>query len=86
MQRSDFVRARIEPELKKLAEGVLVELGITPSQAINMLYRSIAREHGWPLELKIPNEVTAKALRETDNGVDLNPADDTNDLFRKLGI
>lgn len=68
MSKAAFIRARIEPELKDLAEEVLDELGITPTQAITMLYKKIARDHEWPIDLKIPNAQTRKALEETDKG------------------
>lgn len=81
-----FIRARIEPELKNEAETVLHELGITPTQAIKMLYRRIVRDHEWPLELRVPNKETRKAFDETDRGIGLNKSKDIDDLFSDLGI
>ncbi len=81
-----FVRARIEPELKYGAENILDELGITPTQAIKMLYKRILRDHEWPLELKIPNAETRRAFEETDLGVGLNESKNVDDLFDDLGI
>lgn len=86
MRKEAFVRARVEPQLKMAAEGVLYELGITPTQAITMLYRQVAREHEWPIELKIPNAKTRKVLEETDKGVGLIECKDIDELFKKLGI
>lgn len=85
-QKTSFVRARIEPKLKVEAEHVLDELGITPTEAVRMLYKSIAREHGWPIELKLPNVKTRRVLRDTDKGKGLNKAKDADDLFNQLGI
>jgi len=48
MAKSAFVRARIEPELKEKAEHILNELGIRPSDAINMFYHQIERTGGLP--------------------------------------
>lgn len=86
MEKSAFVRARIRPTLKTAAENVLHELGITPTQAITMLYARIAREHEWPLELKIPNAETRSVFEETDKGLGLIKCKDIDDLFHKLGI
>jgi DNA-damage-inducible protein J len=86
MHKSAFVRARVNPELKQMAEDVLEELGITPTQAVTMLYKRIIRDHEWPLELKIPNEETCKTLEETDQGRGLNECDGIDDLFKKLDI
>ena len=38
MIKSSVVKAKIEPYLKKKAETVLHKLGITPDQAVTMLY------------------------------------------------
>ncbi len=86
MSKAAFIRARVEPKLKTNAENVLNELGITPTQAITMLYKRIAREHEWPLELKIPNAKTRKALEEADKGIGLIKCKDVDDMFKKLGI
>jgi DNA-damage-inducible protein J len=84
MSKAAFIRARVEPKLKVTAEHVLSELGITPTQAITMLYSRIAREHEWPLELKIPNAKTARAIREARTGKGVTVCKDVDDLFKKL--
>ncbi len=84
MSKAAFIRARVEPKLKLIAEHVLSELGITPTQAITMLYTRIAREHEWPLELKIPNAKTARAIREARKGKGINVCKDVDDLFKEL--
>lgn len=84
MNKVAFIRARVQPELKITAEHVLDELGITPTQAITMLYKRIAREQEWPLELKIPNEKTARAIREARKGKGVVLCKDLDDLFKKL--
>jgi DNA-damage-inducible protein J len=86
MNNTDFVRARIEPGLKIEAESVLHELGISPTQAIKMLYKRIARDHEWPLELKVPNKETLQTFNETDNGTGLVDCKNVDDLFKKLDI
>jgi len=84
MSKAAFIRARVEPKLKVNAEHILSLLGITPTQAITMLYSRIAREHEWPLELKIPNAKTARAIKETRKGKGITICKDVNDLFKKL--
>jgi DNA-damage-inducible protein J len=86
MSRTAFVRARVEPALKIAAENVLTEMGITPTQALTMLYKRIARDHEWPLELKVPNAKTRKTFEETDKGAGLTKHKNIDDLFGKLGI
>lgn len=84
--KTAFIRARVEPKLKINAEHILDELGITPTQAIIMLYKRIARDHEWPLELKIPNDETRLALEETNKGIGLIECKDVDDFFNKMGI
>lgn len=86
MRKEAFVRARVEPKLKIAAEYVLQELGITPTQAITMLYKKIAREHEWPIELKIPNAKTRKVMEETDKNVGLIECKNVDELFEKLDM
>ena len=66
--RSQTVQARIDPTLKAKAEVVLHTIGISPSQAINAMYAQIILQQGLPFDLKIPNETTLEAMRETESG------------------
>ena len=62
--KSDVVRARIEPKVKRDAEGILRRIGVSHSTFINMSYRAVVETRGIPLSLHVPNKATAKALRE----------------------
>ena len=50
------ILVRIEPEIKKEAEDIINELGLTPSIVINMLYRQIIFQRGIPFEVKLPSD------------------------------
>ncbi len=54
MATTSAVYARIDAELKEQAEGILSQLGITPSGAVQMLYRQIVLHRGLPLDLHLP--------------------------------
>ena len=84
MTKAAFIRARVEPGLKIMAESVLIQLGITPTQAITMLYTRIARGQEWPLELKIPNAKTARAIKEARQGKGVTVCKNADDLIKKL--
>ena len=60
--KTAFVRARMEPSIKKKAEIVLSRIGISPSEAINVFYRRIVSDKGIPFSLNVPNEETRKAI------------------------
>jgi DNA-damage-inducible protein J len=53
--KSANLYARIEPEVKEQAEGILSALGIPASNAINMFYKQIILQRGLPFEVKIPS-------------------------------
>ena len=57
--KSANLYARIEPDVKEQAEGILSTLGIPASNAINMFYKQIILNRGLPFEVKIP---TSKPL------------------------
>lgn len=84
MTKAAFIRARVEPKLKSVAEDVLSQLGITPTQAITMLYSRIALAQEWPLELKIPNAKTARAIKEARKGKGVTVCKNADDLIEKL--
>lgn len=52
--KSANLYARIEPEIKEQAEGILSALGIPASNAINMFYKQIILHRGLPFEVKLP--------------------------------
>jgi len=54
MANTATVYARIEPELKKEAEGIISQLGLTPSAVVQMLYSQIKLTNGIPFEVKMP--------------------------------
>lgn len=56
MSNSSVLYVRIDNELKSEAEGVLAQLGITPSSAIQMLYKQIIIHNGLPFDLRLPSQ------------------------------
>lgn len=54
MANTSAVYARIDTNLKKNAENILSQLGISPSSAIQMLYSQIVLTKGLPLNLHLP--------------------------------
>ena len=84
--KTDFIRARVEPELKTHVHKVFDTLGVTPTQVITMLYKYIEREKKIPFSLSIPNEETARAIREAKAGKGLIVSESLDDLFNELGL
>ena len=62
--KTEFIRARIEPELKRDVEAVLAELGISVTDAVTLFCRQIVLQRGLPFVIRIPNAETQAALAE----------------------
>lgn len=71
--KSANLYARIEPEVKEQAEGILSALGIPASNAINMFYKQIILQKGLPFEVKIPSArpIDMSALSEKQMNAEL---------------
>ncbi len=86
MGKTASVAVRMEPSLKRDAENILRDLGLSPSQAVTLLYRQLVLQKGLPFEIKLPVEVTRKALEDAVNGRDLASFSTVDELFEGLGI
>jgi hypothetical protein len=67
MAHSAVIHARIDSSTKEATERVLNALGLTPTEAIRLLYRQIT--------------VTATAMSEADRGEGLESFATTEDLY-----
>ncbi len=78
----------LDDGVKEKAKEVLDDLGIDLSTTVNILLRKIARERRIPFELtlEVPNAETMKAIREGDQGINVNHYESTEDMFNALGI
>lgn len=77
------IQARIDPQIKEEARGVLDELGMSMSEAIVVYFKQIIMRRGIPFELKLPNKTTLQAVEqlESDKGVTFDSAEE---LFKDL--
>ena len=86
MPKSGYIRARVEPELKKNVEGLLADMGLSPSQAITLFYTQIKINRAIPFQIKLPNEKTIKALEDSQNTERLPRYKNAKDMFKGLGL
>ncbi len=84
--KTEIVRARVNPRTKIGAERVLKPLGLTVSEAINLLLVQIQLRKALPFEISMPNKETKKTLEDADKGIGLVKCKDRDDLFKQLGI
>jgi DNA-damage-inducible protein J len=78
-------RALIDPEVKKTAEGILKELGLSISNSVELFYRQVVAQGGLPFELLVPNKKTMNAIRNSRAGRGKRFST-SRELFKDLGI
>ena len=64
MAKTETIRARVEPELKRGAEAIFKVLGLSPTEAITLFYKQVTLRRGLPFSVEIPNAETLEAMRE----------------------
>jgi len=67
--------------MKASAERVLHKLGLSPTEAIRIFYSQITLRQGLPFSVHIPNELTEKTLRNSQNGKDIDHFDSLDTMF-----
>ena len=81
MSQSAVVHARIDQATKTATEKVLDALGMTPTEAIRLFYRQIAIRKSFPLELHVPNKLTASVLAKSDKNQDIETFETAAELY-----
>lgn len=79
--KTAVVHARMDPQTKKKAEGLLHKLGLTPTEAIRIFYRQITLRGGLPFNVAIPNDLTAKTLLKSREGKEVQKFDSLDNMF-----
>jgi len=86
MFKTTTIRARIKPTVKIQAERILSSLGMTASDAIQLLFHQIQLRRGLPFQVELPNPETAKVLRNSRKGKGVKQYASKKDLYRDLGL
>jgi DNA-damage-inducible protein J len=68
MGKSQTIRARVEPALKRDAEAVLRKIGLTSSEAITLFLTQVRLNKGLPFAVRVPNKQTRQALKDAREG------------------
>lgn len=83
--KTAVIHARIEPQTKRNAEGVLHRLGLSPTEAIRMFYRQITLRGGLPFAVVLPNEQTAAVLEKSRRGEEIEEVETLDQMFKSWG-
>jgi DNA-damage-inducible protein J len=84
MPKKAVIQTRIDSGIKEEAMEILSQLNITMSEAISLYLAQITLHKGIPFEIKIPNDLTAHALKDSEDGKSLHKAKNVDDLFERL--
>ncbi|EKS3359926.1 type II toxin-antitoxin system RelB/DinJ family antitoxin, partial [Salmonella enterica] len=53
---------------------------------VRITLTKVAKEKALPFDMRVPNELTANTIANSEKGVDVHTAKDADDLFNQLGI
>ncbi len=81
MHKTAIIHARIEPQTKRKAEGVLKHLGLSPTEAIRLFYRQICLRNGLPFPVLMPNALTRETLEKSQRGKEVVHFDSLDKMF-----
>lgn len=84
MGKTATIQTRVDPKVKHNAQIILKKLNISMSEAISMYLSQITLHRGIPFEIKIPNEITAKTLTDSESGKNLHTVNSVDELFEEL--
>lgn len=82
--KSEYVRARIAPDVKEAAEEIFDKLGLGHTEAIRLFYQQVILNQGLPFSIKIPNAETIRAMEQVKSRKGLTSYTDAKQLFDKF--
>jgi len=86
--KTEFIRARIEPNLKLQVDKILEKLGLNQTEAIRLFYKQIILNKGLPFEVKIPDEIfneeTLQVIKDIEEGKNIVSYDNIEDMIEAL--
>lgn len=84
MKADSVIRARIDLDVKRKADAVLARRGVSASAAIRAFFTTIAETGVLPVELNVPNEETAAAIRDGRAGLGVRRFENAASMFAAL--
>ena len=84
MSKTATIQTRINPELKQKAQAIFSKLNLSMSEAISLYLTQVTLHRGIPFEIKIPNELTLKTLKNIEEGKNLKEVSSVDELFEEL--
>ena len=75
---------RIDKDAKEEAFETLKQIGVSPTEAVNMFMRHIAMFKELPFKPSIPNDETLDTFTKTDNDQELNHYNSIDNIFNNI--
>lgn len=63
---------RLDSDAKRQAYAVFEQVGLKPTQAINLFLKQVALRGGIPFDIKAPNADTLEVMEELESGKEVN--------------
>ena len=63
--QTSMLHIRVDDETKEQATLALTAMGLSMSDAVRLFLRRVVIDQAFPLELKVPNDQTREAMRES---------------------
>lgn len=76
---------RLDSDAKKQAYAIFEQVGLKPTQAINLFLKQVALRGGIPFDIKVPNADTLAAMAELESGKGTR-FKSKDEFFEDLGI
>ena len=84
MGKTETIRARVRPELKRDAEAVLKKIGLTSSEAITLFLTQVKLTKGLPFPVRVPNKETKRAISEARARKNVETFDSVSEWAKKI--
>ena len=81
MPKNASIHARVDSQTKSRAEKILRRVGVSTSDAVNILLHQIILRDGLPFDVRIPNAETRAAIDELEAGGGERFTGPTADIF-----
>ena len=84
--QSSMLHVRMDSELKQKATETLAAMGLSASDAVRLLFHRIVADQAFPLELKVPNARTRRAMAESEEMMKRGKArfENSDEMFTEL--
>jgi len=85
MSKDAQITIRVKGRLRTDAEKILRQLGVSTNEAINIFLSQVVLQKGFPFAVKIPNQETINAFRQTERNKDkLKTYNSPEELFTEM--